>query len=217
MNDYFLNLNSTNNSKVIKDMHQYALQNKVPIISDEGLVYLLELVRLTNAKKILEVGTAIGYSAMQMASISKDIHIDTIEREIEVYNVATSYITQAKMDKQIHLILKDGLEVTKNDLMGIEDYEYDLIFIDAAKAQYKKFFELFSPYLKKGGIVVCDNLLFHGLVGLTGKEREEQITTKNLKGLVKKIEEFNEWLAKKKGYKTDFLRIGDGMAVSIKL
>lgn len=217
MNDYFLNLNSTNNSKVIKDMHQYALQNKVPIISDEGLVYLLELVRLTKAKKILEVGTAIGYSAMQMASISKDIHIDTIEREIEVYNVATSYITQAKMDKQIHLILKDGLEVTKNDLMGIEDYEYDLIFIDAAKAQYKKFFELFSPYLKKGGIVVCDNLLFHGLVGLTGKEREEQITTKNLKGLVKKIEEFNEWLAKKKGYKTDFLRIGDGMAVSIKL
>ena len=217
MNDYFLNLNSTNNSKVIKDMHQYAVQNKVPIISDEGLIYLLELVRLTNAKKILEVGTAIGYSAMQMASISKDIHIDTIEREIEVYNVATSYITQAKMDKQIHLILKDGLEVTKNDLMGIEDYEYDLIFIDAAKAQYKKFFELFSPYLKKGGIVVCDNLLFHGLVGLTGKEREEQITTKNLKGLVKKIEEFNEWLAKKKGYKTDFLRIGDGMAVSIKL
>ena len=180
MNDYFLNLNSTNNSKVIKDMHQYALQNKVPIISDEGLVYLLELVRLTNAKKILEVGTAIGYSAMQMASISKDIHIDTIEREIEVYNVATSYITQAKMDKQIHLILKDGLEVTKNDLMGIEDYEYDLIFIDAAKAQYKKFFELFSPYLKKGGIVVCDNLLFHGLVGLTGNEREEQITNKNL-------------------------------------
>ena len=217
MKDYFLNFNSTNDSKLVKDMYQYAKENDVPIISDEGLVYLLQLIRLTNAKKILEVGMAIGYSAIQMASLDKNIHIDTIERDIDMYNIAVNNIKLAKMEKQIHIVLKDGLQVTKEDLMGIDTYEYDLIFIDAAKAQYKKFFELFTPFLRKGGIVVCDNLLFHGLVGLSASEKEEQIKTKSLKGLVRKIEEFNDWLAKKKGYKTDFLKIGDGMAISVKL
>ena len=217
MNDYFLNLNSTNNTKLLKGMYQYAKANDVPIISDEGLIYLLQLIRLTNAKKILEVGTAIGYSAIQMASISKDIHIDTIERDIDSYNIAISNINKAKLNDNIHVVLKDGLDVTKMDLMGIASYEYDLIFIDAAKAQYKNFFNLFTPYLKKGGIVVCDNLLFHGLVGLSAEDKEKNITTKNLKGLVRKIEEFNDWLSKQKGYKTDFLKIGDGMSVSTKL
>ena len=217
MKDYFLNFNTTNNNKTIKEMYQYAKDQGVPIISDEGLVYLLQLIRLTNAKKILEVGTAIGYSAIQMASLSKDIHIDTIEKDIEAYNIAISNINKAKLNDNIHVILKDGLTVTKNDLMGIASYEYDLIFIDAAKAQYKNFFNLFTPFLKKGGIVVCDNLLFHGLVGLSPEEKDAKVTTKNLKGLVRKIEDFNDWLSKQKGYKTDFLRIGDGMSVSIKL
>ena len=217
MNDYFLNLNSTNKNSLIKDMYRYAKDNNVPIISDEGLVYLLQLIRLTNAKKILEVGTAIGYSAIQMAMIDANIHIDTIERDMEAYNIAIFNINKAKLNKNIHVILKDGLTVTKNDLMGTKTYEYDLIFIDAAKAQYKNFFNLFTPFLKKGGIVVCDNLLFHGLVGLSLEEKEEKVTTKNLKGLVRKIEEFNDWLSKQKGYKTDFLRIGDGMSVSTKL
>lgn len=217
MNDYFLNLNSTNKNSLIKDMYRYAKDNNVPIISDEGLVYLLQLIRLTNAKKILEVGTAIGYSAIQMAMIDANIHIDTIERDMEAYNIAIFNINKAKLNKNIHVILKDGLTVTKNDLMGTKTYEYDLIFIDAAKAQYKNFFNLFTPFLKKGGIVVCDNLMFHGLVGLSQEEKEKQITTKNLKGLVRKIEEFNEWLSKQKGYKTDFLKIGDGMSVSVKL
>ena len=217
MKDYFLNLNNTNNNKTIKEMYQYAKDNDVPIISDEGLVYLLQLIRLTNAKRILEVGTAIGYSAIQMATLNKDIHIDTIEKDIESYNIAISNINKTKLNDNIHVILKDGLTVTKNDLMGVASYEYDLIFIDAAKAQYKNFFNLFTPFLKKGGIVVCDNLLFHGLVGLSLEEKEEKVTTKNLKGLVRKIEEFNDWLSKQKGYKTDFLRIGDGMSVSTKL
>ena len=217
MKDYFLNLNTTNSKKIIKEMYQYAKDNEVPIISDEGLVYLLQLIRLTNAKRILEVGTAIGYSAIQMATLNKDIHIDTIEKDIDAYNIAISNINKAKLNDNIHVILKDGLTVTKNDLMGVASYEYDLIFIDAAKAQYKNFFNLFTPFLKKGGIVVCDNLLFHGLVGLSLEEKETKVTTKNLKGLVRKIEEFNDWLSKQKGYKTDFLRIGDGMSVSTKL
>lgn len=217
MKDYFLNLNSLNNNKVLKDMYQYAKEHKVPIISDEGLIYLLQLIRISGAKCILEIGTAIGYSAIQMAQVAKDIHIDTVERDYESYNIAISNVSKASLDLQIHIVLKDALEVTKEDLMGSANYEYDLIFIDAAKAQYKNFFNIYTPFLKKGGIVVCDNLLFHGLVGLSKEEQVKLVNTKNLKGLVRKIEEFNDWLSKQKGYKTDFLSIGDGMSISIKL
>lgn len=217
MKDYFLDLNNFNNSRQLKEMYQYAKTNKVPIISDEGLVYLLELIRLTNAKRILEIGTAIGYSSIQMALVAENIKIDTIEREEASYNIALDNIKKAKLDDRIHVVFKDALEVSKADLMGLQNYEYDLIFIDAAKAQYKNFFTLFSSYLKKGGIIVCDNLLFHGLVGLDKENKEKLIHTKNLNGLVRKIEDFNEWLSKNKEYKTDFLRIGDGMAVSYKL
>lgn len=217
MKDYFLDLNTINNNKVLKEMYQYAKDNKVPIITDEGLVYLLQLVRLTNAKKILEIGTAIGYSSIQMALLSNDIRIDTIEREKDLYDIALSNVKKAKLEKQIHIVNKDALDVVRSDLMGLDYYEYDLIFIDAAKAQYVNFFNMYTPFLKQGGIVVCDNLLFHGLVGLDKDKKEVLVKTKNLKGLVRKLEEFNEWLAKQKGYKTDFLKVGDGMSVSVKL
>ena len=217
MKDYFQSLNASTNNLVIEEMTQYAAINKVPIIKDEGLVYLLQLVRLTKAKRILEIGTAIGYSAIQMALISNDILIDTIERDINSYNIALDNIKKVKLENQIHVILKDGLEVNKQDLMNDNDYSYDLIFIDAAKAQYRNFFVKFAPFLRKGGIIVCDNLLFHGLVGLDEESKENLIKTKNLKALVRKIEEFNHWLADNKDYKTDFLEVGDGMAVSYKL
>lgn len=217
MKDYFQSLNASTNNLVIEEMTQYAAINKVPIIKDEGLVYLLQLVRLTKAKRILEIGTAIGYSAIQMALISNDILIDTIERDINSYNIALDNIKKVKLENQIHVILKDGLEVNKQDLMNDNDYSYDLIFIDAAKAQYRNFFVKFAPFLRKGGIIVCDNLLFHGLVGLDEESKENLIKTKNLKALVRKIEEFNRWLADNKDYKTDFLEVGDGMAVSYKL
>jgi predicted O-methyltransferase YrrM len=208
MNEYFKKLNKTNDQKYINEMRKYALENKVPIINDDGLLFLCQIARLTKAVNILEIGTAIGYSAINLALINENIHIDSIEKSEEMYQKALENISKAKLEKQINVILKDALEVDETKLLN----NYDLIFIDAAKAQYIKFFEKYEKLLKKNGVIVSDNLLFHGLV--TTKEKVE---SKNLRSLIAKIRDYNEWLAKNKKYHTVFLEIGDGLAVSEKL
>lgn len=204
---YFDELNNTINNEYIKKMEEYASEFDVPIIQKEGLKCLLLATKLKNAKNILEIGTAIGYSASCMALLSDDIYVDTIERDQKMYNEAISNINKLNLQKRINVILADALELDENNLKE----DYDLIFIDAAKSQYIKFFEKYEKRLKKGGIIFSDNLLFHGLVeNRTGKE------SRSLNQMLKKIEAFNEWLAKNENYDTTFLRVGDGIAISIK-
>lgn len=208
MNEYFNSLNQLPNSRIIKEMRKYAEKNKVPIINDEGLTLMLQLVELINPKRFLEIGSAIGFCAINIASINSDVLIDTIEKNEEMYDQAARNIVSAKLDNRINLIYGDALDW---DISAI-DYKYDMIFIDAAKAQYIKFFEKYQSYLAEDGIIVTDNLLFHGLVNQT-----KSIENKNLKNLVRKIEDFNYWLSKNKQYQTRFLAIGDGIAISRKV
>lgn len=207
MNSYFSKFNKFPNNKLIKDMRSYAEKEKVPIIQDEGLTFLLFLIKTKKVRNILEIGTAIGYSAINMAMQSLDINIDTIERNEEMYNQALKNIKKAKMIERINVHFKDALEVDINQF----DKKYDLIFIDAAKAQYIKFFTLYEPLLADNGVIFTDNLLFHGLVN-----NSERIESKNLRNLVTKIENYNEWLANNEKYDTSFFSIGDGIAVSVK-
>ncbi|MDD4212744.1 MAG: O-methyltransferase [Bacilli bacterium] len=207
MNDYFAKLNKASSSKLVIKMKQYAMIQKVPIMQDEGLLYLKQLIHFTEATRILEIGTAIGYSSIQIAEMDSSIHVDTIEREENIYHVALENVKQAKCESQIRIFVADALEIDLNLL----EKQYDLIFIDAAKAQYIKFFERFEGLLRPHGLIVSDNLLFHGLVTTT-----EKIESRNLRALISKIKEYNEWLSKNKKYQTTFLSIGDGIAVSEK-
>lgn len=205
--EYLLKLNNLPSCDKLTKLKKKALENDVPIIMDEGLVMLLYLIKKEKAKHILEIGTAVGYSAINMALQSADIRVDTIERDEKMYNEATSNISSFELSDRINVIFCDALLV---DLKKLRK-KYDLIFIDAAKAQYIKFFEKFSPLLKKGGIIYSDNLMFHGLVNsnLEG-------ASKNLKNLVKKIEGYNEWLKNNNDFETTFFPLGDGVAVSVK-
>lgn len=207
MNEYFKQLNKTSPHRTTMEMRQYAEEHKVPIIQDEGLLYLMQIIRLSQSVDILEIGTAIGYSAIQMARINPNIHVDTIEREEEMVLLATQNVEKSKLCHRIRVFQADALTIDLSLLMP----SYDLVFIDAAKAQYIKFFERFDPLVKPQGLIVSDNLLFHGLVTTT-----EKIESKNLRTLISKIRKYNEWLAKNKCYHTTFLSIGDGMAVSEK-
>ena len=206
-NKEFVSLNNFNNDEVINQMKQYALEFDVPIILDEGLAMLLYLIKERKVKKILEIGCAIGYSAINMALVNTDILIDTIERDEKMFEKALNNIKEIGLNERINAIFADALEI---DISLLRD-DYDLIFIDAAKAQYIKFFEKFTPLLKKGGVVFSDNLLFHGLVygDRTG-------LSKNLLSLVKKVEGYNNWLKCNNDYDTTFLPLGDGVAVSVK-
>lgn len=205
MNNYFKDLNILPHNKVINDMRKYAKTNKVPIINDEGLTFMLTIIDIMKPKKFLEIGSAIGFCSICIAIQNQDIIIDTIERDEVMYNEARKNIKLAKLDDRIRIHHADALDFDISNL----DNDYDIIFIDAAKAQYSKFFEKYELLLNDEGIIITDNLLFHGLV-----VNQDSIENKNLRALVKKIDYFNFWLKKNKKYYTYFLNVGDGIAVS---
>ena len=193
------------NSDVIKKMKDYAKANNVPIITEGGLHYLLKYIKKNNVKNILEIGTAIGYSAIMMCGVSDDITVTTVERDEKRYLEAIKNIKKAGFEDRINLIYNDALNVKV-------DEKYDLIFIDAAKAQNRKFFERFEINLVDNGTIITDNMNFHGLVD----EKVEANISRNLRQLVKKIREYRVFLKENDKYETEFLDIGDGMAVSVK-
>lgn len=186
----------------IEELEKYAKENNVPIIQKDGLNFIVDYIKNNNIKKILEIGTAIGYSAINMALINPEIQITTIERNKEMYDKAHLNIKKFNLEKRINIIFGDALTTKING-------KYDLIFIDAAKAQYIKFFEKYKVNLNKKSVIITDNLNFHGLTN-----NIENIQSKNLKALVKKINNYKEFLKENQEFNTKFYEIGDGIAVS---
>lgn len=194
------------NYDFINNMREYANENNIPIITESGIRYLKNYIRDNNIHNILEIGTAIGYSSIMMCSVSDDITITTIERDEKRYLEALKNVKKAKYEDRINLIYKDAFDVKLND-------KFDLIFIDAAKAQNIKFFEKFEYNLTKNGTIITDNMNFHGLVF---KDINE-IESRNLRQLVRKIKDYHDFLKKNKRFNTEFLDIGDGLAISKKV
>ncbi len=205
MNGYFNNLNFFPSNKVIKDMRKYVDANKIPVINDEALIFMFELIDLIKPKRFLEIGTAIGFCVINLASYDSEIIIDTIEKNELMFSEAVKNVKKAKLNDRINVYLGDALEFDLNNLAS----EYDIIFIDASKAQYIKFFEKYEKLLSPDGLILSDNLLFHGFVNNT-----KEIESKNLLHLVEKIEDYNSFLARNKNYQTKFFTIGDGVSVS---
>ncbi|MCX4365331.1 MAG: O-methyltransferase [Bacilli bacterium] len=190
---------------LIKDMERYAEVNNVPIIERDSIEFIRKYIELNNVKKILELGTAIGYSAILMATVSDDVEVTTIERDDKKYREAVKNVNACGLDKRIEIVFNDALDV------NLAGHKYDLIFIDAAKGQYIKFFEKFENYLNPGGVIITDNIKFHGLV-----ENKDKIESKNVLGLVTKIEKYIEFLKENDEYTTKFYDIGDGLSVSFR-
>lgn len=124
------------------EMKQYAQEFDVPIIQDQGLELMLQLLRIKQPQSILEIGTAIGYSSLMMARHLPKTHIVSIERDPKRYNEAIAYHERSSIKEQVTLLEADALEIA-NEELPIQ--KYDVIFIDAAKAQYQKFFEKSEP------------------------------------------------------------------------
>lgn len=190
---------------LLTEMESYAKEHSVPIMELAGIEAMLQLLRIQQPIKILEVGTAIGYSALRMAEAIPNANIVSIERDEERYVLAEEFIGRSNHRHQIALIKGDALEV--EDLVRGHG-PFDAIFIDAAKGQYKKFFEIYANHLHEDGMIITDNVLFKGLVC------EKEIESKRLRNLVKKIDEFNHWLMGHPDYNSVILPVGDGVAIS---
>ncbi len=188
----------------IEEIEEYARVNNVPIMLKDGIEFLTNYIKENNIKHILEIGSAIGYSAIKMALVDDDIKVTTIERDKVRYDIALKNIDDFNLNNRINIILGDALEI---DI----DEKFDLIFIDAAKSQYIKFFEKFDKNLISGGKIVTDNLSFHGLV-----EDDSKTNNRNTKQLVRKIRNYIDYLKKNENYETKFYELGDGVAISIK-
>lgn len=186
----------------MKELEDYAKKYNIPIMQKDGILYLCNYIKENNIKNILEIGSAIGYSAIMMAKVSKDIKVTTIEKDLERYTIAVSNIKKQELDNQINIINADAIDINLSD-------KYDLIFIDAAKGKNTLFFNKFKDNLSNQGTIITDNLSFHGLV-----EDPRLVKTKNQRGIVNKIKSYIEFLDTNKEFTTTYTKVGDTIAIS---
>lgn len=188
----------------LREIEEYAKTNRIPIMMRDGIEYLCDYIKEHNVKNILEIGSAIGYSAIRMALVDKNIKVMTIEKDSVRYDMAVKNIKDFALNKQISIINDDALNTQIDDV-------YDLIFIDASKGNNINFFNKYSKNLASGGVIITDNLSFHGLV-----ENDELVKTKNQRGIVNKIKLFIEFLDNNTDFITKYVDVGDKIAISIK-
>ena len=186
----------------ISEIKLYARKNDVPIMQDQSQQFICEYIKNHNYKKILEIGTAIGYSTIQFAKTSPDVKVTSIELDIDRFIKARQNVEDCNLQDRITLINENALDTQLDD-------KFDLIFIDGPKAQYIKFFEKYKNNLNPNGVIISDNLFFHGMV-------EDLTLTHNYSTikLVKKIRKYIDFLKNNQEFTTEFYELGDGISVS---
>ncbi|WP_420798985.1 O-methyltransferase [Paenisporosarcina cavernae] len=195
-------------SDLLQEMEAYASDNHVPIMSLVGIEALLQVLAIQQPSSILEIGTAIGYSALRMAEKIPNVTITTIERDEERAEVAKRYVERASKNDHIEVIVGDALDI---DPTVFSDSFYDAIFIDAAKGQYRAFFDKYSALLAPGGVIYCDNMLMHGLTTSTLEE-----VPKRKRTMIRKLKEFTTFIMTHPEFDSAFLPVGDGIIISRK-
>lgn len=189
-----------NNLKIIKEK---ALNEHIPIIMDDTLEYIYELYNDKKISSILEIGTAVGYSAICFTKfLSDDGIIDTIERDKQRIEEAKLNIKKAEVEKQINIISGDAVEI-----LPTINKKYDMVFIDAAKGKYPIFLEHALRLLKNDGIILAYNILYKGYVMSDYNKHKQRTAVRNLREYIKETTENPNLI-------TEILEIGDGLAIS---
>lgn len=188
----------------LEEIEKKALADNIPIMQKDGLEFLIRLINENQAQKVLEIGSAVGYSAA-MIVLNSSAQVETLEIDPVRYQEACANIATLKLEDKITIHLHDALDF---ELDQLEHRQFDCLFIDAAKAQYQKFFEKYMPVVKPGGFCVVDNLDFHGMVFAI-----DDIKNRNTRQLVKKIKRFKDWILNHEQYEVEYYHIGDGICV----
>ena len=189
----------------LEKIKQKALEEKIPIIMDDTLEVIDEILSKDKPEKILEIGTAVGYSAICFSKYLKENgRIDTIEREEDRVIQAKENIQRAGVEKRINILFGDAVEIlpTLND-------KYDVIFIDAAKGKYPFFLKEALRMLNSNGIILADNVLYKGYVMSDYNKHKQRTAVRNLREFLKELDEDEELEVK-------VLEVGDGLAIARK-
>ena len=198
LSNYVKELNTQ--KEIFEDVYLYAKDNHVPIIDADALNAVKQYIKIKGVKRILEIGTAIGYSAMHFASVSEEIKLTTIEKDPESYELAKSNIESSPYNDRIELILGDAKEVE------LGNKRFDFLFIDASKGNNQFFFDKYKEYLTDDALIIVENIFIRGLIV------EDEVANKNKRKLRDKVRTFNQTM-KDSEYSTSFLNIGDGLLV----
>ncbi|MBC1423652.1 O-methyltransferase [Listeria seeligeri] len=204
IHDYLLK-HIPKSSPFFEELEEYARENEVPIMEPDSLHCLLQILDIQKPKRILELGTAIGYSALKMADKLPNTEIVTVERDEERYNKAIHNIERYGAADRIKVLLTDAIEGAE----GILAYgPFDAIFIDAAKAQYEKFFHIYTDSLAPDGVIYSDNVLFKGLALEMSPEKQRKLR------VARKMRNFNDFLVTHPDFETTTIPLGDGLSIS---
>ncbi len=194
------------NKGLLREMEIYAEENHVPIVHKEVATLLQVLIKSTNVKSVLEVGTAIAYSSILFCeAMGKDGHVTTIERNNNIIPVAKENIKKADKTENIKLIEGDA----KIALKDLKD-QYDLIFLDGAKAHYKEFFDNCINLLKPGGILISDNILYKGMIAT------DELVVRRNRTIVNRMRKYLMDICNHPQLETSIIPIGDGLSISYK-
>lgn len=183
------------------EMRNYAKENHIPIIEEESEEFLKFLISIQKPKKVLELGTAMAYSAIVLTSSQSSIEfMKTIEIRDDMVELAKENIKKFSLEDRIEVVHGDAYEVLEKEFE-----KYDFIFIDAAKGQYQKYFNLAIKNLNEDGIIICDNVLFKGMIANQELVKKRKIT------IVKRLRKFLKDIENDENYISSVVPIGDGM------
>ncbi|MFV0393946.1 MAG: O-methyltransferase [Coprobacillaceae bacterium] len=191
--------------KEFKEIEEYAKKNDIPIMEKEGITFLINTCIENKCTSCLEIGSAIGYSALMLVNNINDFYVETIELNKDRYLQAIKNIEDTNSKNKITIHHGDALEYPISNFVK---HDFDCLFIDAAKAQYQKFFEKYMPLINENGICIVDNLDFHGMI-----YDIDHIKNRNTKQLVKKIKRFRDWIFNHDAYDVTYYAIGDGVCI----
>ena len=191
----------------LREIEIYAAENHIPIVHKEVGVLLQVLTKISGAKKVLEIGTAIAYSALLFSeAMGEEGHITTIERNKRMIPLAKENIQKAGKTKNIRLIEGDAAVVIKQ----LKE-KYDLIFLDGAKGHYKYLLKEGIDLLNPGGILISDNILYKGMVAT------DKLVVRRQRTIVNRMREYLRYICNHPQLNTSIIPIGDGLAISYKI
>ena len=191
------------NKQELEKIKQKALEDHIPIIMDDTLEVVAKILQEVKPSRILEIGTAVGYSAICFSEyLKEDGRIDTIEREEERAKQARENIKKVEVEKKIQIYEGDAVEILPT-LKG----SYDVVFIDAAKGKYPFFLEQALRMSHQGTVIIADNVLYKGYVMSDYNKHKQRTAVRNLREYIANI-------TNDTNLETEILEVGDGLAIS---